>query len=99
MLWLLAQHVFVVAILTVIVSAVCRLARLSAAMQHALWLIVLIKLMTPPLVTWPWAMEELAKTVWPTRSEATRMSATRQGKPAVIHESHGSCPLYEIGAA
>jgi hypothetical protein len=24
--------------------------------RHALWLIVLIKLMTPPVVHWPWAL-------------------------------------------
>lgn len=70
MLWLLIQHVLVVAVLVAIVMIVCRLARLRGATQHVLWLIVLIKLMTPPLVTWPWAMAEVAGAKWPSQSVA-----------------------------
>ena len=68
MLWLLTQHVLLVAVLVAIVMVVCRFARLRGATQHVLWLIVLIKLLTPPLVTWPWAMEEMAKALWASRS-------------------------------
>ena len=33
-----------------------RLRSVGPAVRHALWLVVLIKLMTPPLVSWPWAI-------------------------------------------
>jgi beta-lactamase regulating signal transducer with metallopeptidase domain len=38
----------------VLVSARC--LRLSPAARHALWLVVLVKLLMPPLVRWPWAL-------------------------------------------
>ena len=54
MIWLLTQHVLTVAILVVVVVAICRWGRLNAAAKHLLWLLVVIKFMTPPVVTWPW---------------------------------------------
>ena len=33
-----------------------RVRSIGPAARHALWLVVLIKLMTPPLVCWPWAV-------------------------------------------
>ncbi len=103
MLWLLAQHVLVVAILTMIVLAVCRLTRLSATMQHTLWLIVLVKLMTPPLVTWPWAVEGLAEAVWSPRSNATATSTTRHstrpvGREARVHTADDAHPRTDLMA-
>jgi beta-lactamase regulating signal transducer with metallopeptidase domain len=38
---------------------ICRIARPGPAMQHAVWLVLLIKLVTPPVFPWPWAVEDL----------------------------------------
>jgi beta-lactamase regulating signal transducer with metallopeptidase domain len=37
-----------------LVVVACRLRRVSPATRHVLWVLVLVKLMTPPLVSWPW---------------------------------------------
>jgi len=63
MLWWIAQNIIIVAILAAVVSMVCRWKRLSPAARHALWLVVLIKLITPPLFVWPWAIPISAELV------------------------------------
>jgi beta-lactamase regulating signal transducer with metallopeptidase domain len=50
--WLVQNAIFA-GLLAVVVAIVCRLGRFRPAVQHALWLVVLLKLVTPPLVTWP----------------------------------------------
>ena len=62
MLWWVAQNVIIVAILAAVVSLICRGKRLSPAARHALWLVVLIKLVTPPLFVWPWGISIPAET-------------------------------------
>ena len=52
MLWWLAHTTVTAAALAVVVALVCRLGRLGPAARHALWLLVLVKLLTPPVVTW-----------------------------------------------
>jgi beta-lactamase regulating signal transducer with metallopeptidase domain len=56
MLWWLAHTTLTAAVLVGIVALVCRLGRFGPAVRHALWLLVLLKLLTPPLVKWhlPW---------------------------------------------
>jgi beta-lactamase regulating signal transducer with metallopeptidase domain len=56
MLWWLAQNALAAGLLAGLVTLVCRFVRLSPAVQHALWLVVLIKLVTPPLLLWPWPL-------------------------------------------
>src|SRR5258708_4091158 len=61
MLWWLAQNTLIAAILALAVSLACRCFRFSPAVRHALWLVVLIKLITPsvacyslpPFEPWP----------------------------------------------
>jgi beta-lactamase regulating signal transducer with metallopeptidase domain len=53
MLWWLAQNAVMAAILAGIVTLVCRAGRLRPAVRHALWLVVLLKLVTPPLLHLP----------------------------------------------
>lgn len=55
-LWWTCQNVVVTAALAGVVWAACRALRLGPVGRHALWLIVLVKLLTPPLVVWPWAV-------------------------------------------
>src|SRR5687767_2372792 len=56
MLWWMFQNVLIAAALAGLVWLICRIRWLSPAARHALWLIVLVKLITPPLVVWPWAI-------------------------------------------
>src|SRR3954471_13103532 len=53
--WWTAQNLVVAALLAGGVWLVCRTVRVGPVVRHALWLLVLAKLLTPPLVAWPWA--------------------------------------------
>ena len=55
MAWWLLQNVVITAGLALAVAMVCRVTRLGPVARHALWLVVLVKFVTPPLVVWPWA--------------------------------------------
>ena len=50
-----AETTIVAAILAVVAVLACRLRPSSPSIRHALWMVVLIKLITPPLISWPWA--------------------------------------------
>jgi beta-lactamase regulating signal transducer with metallopeptidase domain len=58
MTWWIFQHLATVIVVAAVVAAVCRLGRLGPVARHALWLVVLIKLVTPPVVAWPWAVPD-----------------------------------------
>jgi beta-lactamase regulating signal transducer with metallopeptidase domain/WD40 repeat protein len=58
-LWWLIQNTCTVALLVPIVALVCRSMRNRPALQHALWLVVLVKFVTPPFVAWPWSAREM----------------------------------------
>jgi beta-lactamase regulating signal transducer with metallopeptidase domain len=53
MLWWLAQNTVSAGVLTGLVALVCRSGRLGPSVRHALWLVVLVRLMIPPVVSWP----------------------------------------------
>jgi len=55
MLWWFAETTLVAAVLAVVAILASRLRSAGPSVRHALWLVVLIKLLTPPLVSWPWA--------------------------------------------
>jgi len=55
MLWWFAETTLVAAVLAVVAVLASRMRSVGPTVRHALWLVVLIKLMTPPLVSWPWA--------------------------------------------
>jgi beta-lactamase regulating signal transducer with metallopeptidase domain len=56
MLWWTFDNLVLVAILAGIVFLACQIRGLSPAVRHALWVVVLIKMLTPPLFAWPWAI-------------------------------------------
>jgi beta-lactamase regulating signal transducer with metallopeptidase domain len=56
MLWWTIQNLVITAILAGLVAVACKVHRLGPVVRHALWLVVLVKLLTPPLVFWPWAI-------------------------------------------
>jgi beta-lactamase regulating signal transducer with metallopeptidase domain len=50
-----AETTVVAGILALVALAVSRFKPISPSVKHALWLVVLIKFITPPVVSWPWA--------------------------------------------
>jgi len=55
MLGWFAETTLVASGLAVVAILAGRLRSIGPTARHALWLVVLIKMMTPPLVSWPWA--------------------------------------------
>ncbi len=53
-LWWFAETTLVAAGLAVVAALAGRLRSIGPTARHVLWLVVLVKLMTPPLVSWPW---------------------------------------------
>lgn len=53
MLAWIAETTLVASVLALVASLVGRSERLGPSTRHALWLVVLLKLLTPPLVAWP----------------------------------------------
>src|SRR3954469_8475769 len=58
MLWWTFQNLVIASVLAALVWLACRSGRVGPVGRHALWLVVLIKLLTPPLVVWPWAVHD-----------------------------------------
>jgi hypothetical protein len=56
MLRWLAQNTLLAGILALAAGLACRFLRLSPAVRHAMWLVVLVKLITPPVAFYslPW---------------------------------------------
>jgi beta-lactamase regulating signal transducer with metallopeptidase domain len=70
MVWLLIQHIAVCTALAILVAVVCRIGRLRPAVAHLLWLVVLVRLVVPPVVTWPWSPPDLADAIAPAAQTA-----------------------------
>ena len=66
--------------LAVMAAFVGRHRSIGPTARHALWLVVLLKLMTPPLFCWPWAAD-WGNSNWPftLATTARRTHATRAG--------------------
>jgi beta-lactamase regulating signal transducer with metallopeptidase domain len=54
MLGWLAETTIVAVALAGVVALICRSLSRQPALRHALWLVVLLKLLTPPWLAWPW---------------------------------------------
>ncbi len=59
-----AETAIVTGILALVALAIGRHRSVTPAVKHALWLVVLIKFVTPPLLSWPWAFD-LHSLEWP----------------------------------
>ena len=53
--WLIVHTVTTAALAGVVLTA-SRWFRLGPAARHLLWLVVVVKFLTPPVVYWPWAL-------------------------------------------
>src|SRR5215831_7830911 len=58
--WMLVQNVAIASVLAGVAALASRLRRVGPVARHALWLVVLIKLVTPPFLVLqsPWAWPE-----------------------------------------
>ena len=91
MLWWLTENALAAAVLAGMVAGLCRLVRLSPAVRHALWLLILIKMLTPPLLTWPWPSPDLQGYL---RSEPARRNQVLTTRSDQIEpQDHASAPL------
>ena len=62
--WWMVQNSITVAVILPLVMIGCRLFRERPAVQHLLWLVVLLKLVTPPIVTWSVVLEDVGTQLW-----------------------------------
>lgn len=53
-IWWLCQHLLITAVFAAIVYLICSIVRTNPATRHVLWLLVLCRLLIPPMATWPW---------------------------------------------
>src|SRR6266478_4283488 len=86
MVWWLVQNTFVAAVLAGVVALACRFAKPGPAVRHALWLVVLIKLMAPPIIYWPWTAESLWHPIghWFMADEISNASGNSEPVPAMV---------------
>lgn len=60
------QTLLTIVLLIPLVWLACRVFRYRPAVQHALWLILLVKFVTPSVVVWPWQFDEIASGLFQT---------------------------------
>jgi beta-lactamase regulating signal transducer with metallopeptidase domain len=60
-LWWMAQNTLSIAVLAGIVCLVSTWWKHRPALQHALWVVVLLKFLMPPVVAWPWSVQQMAE--------------------------------------
>ncbi|HOZ46891.1 MAG TPA: M56 family metallopeptidase [Candidatus Hydrogenedentes bacterium] len=82
MLTVLVLHVSLVAALAFTVGIACRLGRFRPAVCHALWLVVLIKLSLPPVMVWPFSLQEMLPSTSRAFIATEQAQAPPQTKPA-----------------
>ena len=78
--WLIV-HTVTTAATAVVVAAACRWLRLGPAARHLLWLVVLVKLLTPPIICWPWALPPFGASPAPPAAPPSAGVAARRRAP------------------
>src|SRR5947209_15163307 len=70
MLFWLLQNTVLAGLLALAVALLCRWKRVGPALRHALWVLVLLRLVWPPgVVTWPWHLPALPPASAPAPAE------------------------------
>ncbi len=89
--WLI-HHSVESAALAAVVWLLCLFVRGRPAVRHALWLLVLVKLLTPPLICWPWPLP-----VWPAPEPVVvaPTSPPAESDPPVVPAPADDAPLVE----
>ena len=96
--WLLLQHLATVSALILIVFFVGRVARPIPAIRHGLWLVVLWKLMFPPIVIWPWSTTQIVRAVngppVVTAQQPVGNESTATAQPSATSGPRDNAPRY-----
>ena len=109
LLWWLLETSVTVAVLAVLVAIVCPLLRRRPALQHVLWLVLLVKFMSPTLVVWPWSPRDLSPTESPVATprlpgnDATTLSSAttlERAAELIDHQptSQAAAPRIAVGS-
>ncbi len=83
MLWWLAQTALTATALAAVVLLLCRWARPAPALRHALWLVVLLKLLSPLWLQSPWTVPEV-EPVYEAAKPAVAEAASPAPAPPVL---------------
>lgn len=76
------QCIVVTAVMIPFVVLLCRFSRNHPAVQHALWLVIMLKFVTPSIVEWPWQLSDLpVGALWRTTQATQSISSTDQRPP------------------
>ncbi len=90
MAWWILQNVVITAALAALVATICRVFPIGPVARHALWVLVLVKFVTPPLVVWPWAVPDPLGIATVTAAANDRQEvATLAAEPDALSASHG----------
>lgn len=71
MIWWLIHNTLSAALLALVAVLVCRWRRAQPALRHAIWLVVLMKLVAPPMPVWSFAWPGQLPTWWPLTTSAS----------------------------
>jgi beta-lactamase regulating signal transducer with metallopeptidase domain len=84
MLFWLLQNTVLAGLLALGVTLLCRWRRVGPALRHALWVLVLLRLLWPPgIVTWPWHLPALPSASPPAQVEPREVAvAAAETNPA-----------------
>ncbi|GAB4151711.1 MAG: hypothetical protein Tsb009_27240 [Planctomycetaceae bacterium] len=55
----LLQNLLIATGMAIVVALICRSRKIGPAGRHILWVVVLVKMVTPPLIFWPWTLPSL----------------------------------------
>lgn len=58
MIWWIVQNVVITTGLIALVWLIGRVGHVGPVARHALWVVVLLKFLTPPVLEWPWAVPD-----------------------------------------
>lgn len=78
MLWWIAETTIVAGVLAVVAALATRFGRLGPASRHAIWLVVILKLVTPPLIRSPWAIS------LPTTPSSVALADDQESPPVAL---------------
>jgi len=90
MLWWFAETTLIAGLLALVAMLAPRLGRLGPAARHMLWLLVIIKLMTPPVIraSWPFAsVREMTSTGSPIEVKPVPARVTEEFEPLALVEA------------
>lgn len=77
----IVQTFVVTTLLAVCMWGICRVRQVGPAWKHALWLVLMLKLIMPPLVNWPWTVHHSMGSFDPQTATHRQSPATTTALP------------------